>query len=312
MVRRRGSFRPPVLAALLLLLAGACTAAPDPLPPLLDRLGDKSFQERERADREIRALAPGRLRALAEAREKAEDLEVQSRLDAVLSCPRLVFADALVREGPEAVRGEHWFRVEHEELPVGYRRLEILEHEVVFETEGRIQGDYALQRVRYELSENLVPRALQASLYPVWGQGLFKIEGALGPEGWTLKGKGKEETKDRRVAWTDRDFPLEMALAFLPLWARKGPLGREVVLRSLDLGPEFTKKGNILRDEGDRVTLRLEGEDKPFLTVFLGPDGRILSMVGSDNLRAVRITPEEGKRLRESYAKDRAAIIPPP
>lgn len=268
------------------------------------------------------ARAPGDYEAIALLREDVRDLEVQSRLDRILSCPRIIFSSAWAkaeREGTlETALGERFFRIEHEELPTGYERVsarrETREGRPVLvctvEFEGAFGGDYSHTEIGYVCGEDLRPLSLWASLYPIRDKGFLTVAGTLGPGGWTLRCTGGEKASAVMLPWDDsHDFPYEVALPLTPLWVLSGAPGREILQGDIEF-PSLEVKQLILRDEGGtprRASMRMEGEDKPRSSALLDKQGGLEILQSINNLRAVRISPEEGRRLKDGLAKEREA-----
>ena len=132
MVRRGRFLRPPVLAAALLALVAGCGGAEAPASPLdalIAGLGDPSYQKREEAGRRVEEAAVEHYAELQEALARTTDLEIQSRLDRILSSPRIRMASAWSRALKEGTTGlvlrETWMRLEHEAVVAGYQRLDL-------------------------------------------------------------------------------------------------------------------------------------------------------------------------------------------
>ncbi len=140
------------------------------------------------------------------------------------------------------------------------------------------------------------------------------MSGTLGPDVWTLRCTGNEKASEVTLPWDDsQDFPYEVALPLTPLWVRSGSPGREILQGDIEF-PDLEIKRLILRDEGStprRASMRMEGEDKPRASSLFGKKGELETLLSIDNLRAVRISPEEGKQLRDGLAKEREAAHKP-
>ena len=125
------------------------------------------------------------------------------------------------------------------------------------------------------------------------------------PGGWaiTITPPGKET----RLPWGPEDFPQEALLPLLPLWARAGAPGREIVHNDINY-PTLEIQPMVVRDEGKtprRLTIFKQGEDKPYLTLMLDPSGAIEQMLWSNNLKAIRVNEKEGLALKAKFEKAR-------
>ena len=313
MVRRGGPVRASVLAALVLSGCGEAPGVPRPSPSssvegLAARLADPSFRSREEAEKALAALAPEHYEEIDRLRQSATDLEVQVRLDRVLSCPRILLSAAWLKakkDGREdLVLGERWFRWEQEQQPVGYQRFEARREPAgllsfAFEMETDVDGDHEHILVRYECTEDLRPLRLHAELTPAWGAETAVLDGEIQGEGWEIRRTLAEEGL-LRIPWTSNDFPQEAALLLLPAWVRMGPAGREILHTDIQY-PEMTLSRQVIRDEGNRrATLRGEGDKKPSCTIFLDEEGSIRTLQYVNNLKAERVSEAEGLKIRDA------------
>ncbi len=328
MGRRRRPFDPPVLA--LAFLAGGCgdpaslpepvrapvaaspapPASGDPLQSLADQLGDNSFRKREEAEKALETLAPRRYADLERVRENARDPETQSRLDRILSSPRVILAAAWSKAEIQGTLGlalgERWFRMEDENLTVGYQRFGIARGEsgrlsITVEVERASGGVRHHALVAYVCDAEFRPWSLKARVEP--GDGgdgqAAEFEGRRTEEGWEILKSLGGKTETERIPWTSTEFPDEVVLALAPLWAQAGSPGREIRYRDIYF-PTLELLPQLVRHEGPgRVSFRHGGSDRPTEILTLGEDGEPREILWQNNLKLLRIPSEEGQALRD-------------
>lgn len=322
MGRRGRSLRRAVLAAALVGLVGVvgCDGAPpppppplaDPLPSLVQRLSAPDFAERERAHAELLVVAPARYADLEKARADAKDPEAQARLDSVLASPRVILRAAWLKAEADGkldlALGERWFRLVDEEVEVGYVRLEAARDggELVFTKEeyrsgtGRYHANF-----RTWCSPELVPLRFEAFLEIKDRRPTVEMKGTWEGGGIRAERAGRPEL---RLPWPAEGIPYEVFLNLAPLWARSGPPGREVAFADLLVDDERVAP-YLARDEGPsgkgagrRISFLQDLSDKAECTAVVGRFGELEALLWPNNHRAVRISADEGRKLRDRFS----------